>query len=59
MNRYQVNKEEVRELAKFYQKELAHDGTTDYITLAEIGLKLKKLAKRYGLIKEFRREGIL
>ena len=58
MNDYQVKKEEVRELAKLYQREQSKKSMS-WGDLAKIQHNLTKLAKRFGLIKEFKENGII
>ena len=53
---YQANKEETRRKAQALQ---VYQESISWGELAEQGAQLEKAAKRYGLIKEFKRECIL
>lgn len=55
MNYYQ-GKGQARALAIIYQKD---QSPKSWGEIAEQVAKLEKLAKRYGLVKEFRNEGII
>ena len=56
MNNYRIKKEETRQKAQAFQ--VYEDAISWGEIIATVG-ELEKLAKRYGLIKEFKREGIL
>ena len=58
MKTYQERKEEAREQAIIWQLE-ASEKCLSYAELAEAGEHFAKLAKRYGLIKEFKENGII
>ena len=58
MKTYQERKEEAREQAIIWQLE-ASEKCLSYTELAEAGEHFAKLAKRYGLIKEFKENGII
>lgn len=58
MKKYQERKEEAREQAIIWQLE-AGKKHLSYTELAEAGEHFTKLAKRYGLIKEFKENGII
>lgn len=53
---YQIHKEQARETAQEWQ---ADQSPKSWGQLAEECANLEQLARRYGLIKEFKREGIL
>ena len=53
---YQEHKEQARRTAQALQ---VYELAQSWQDIVEQGAHLEKLAKRYGLIKEFRREGIL
>ena len=56
---YQERKEEVRQQAIDYQNSFTEGQTYFWSELAEIGAKFERLAKRYGLIREFKENGII
>ena len=56
-NKYQNKKEQVREKAVMWQLENS-DKCLSYEELAESSEYFSKLGKRYGLLKEFRENGI-
>lgn len=56
MSYYTKRKEEVREMAIDFQN---YDGPMSYYELMENQYKFEKLAKRYGLIREFKENGII
>lgn len=58
MKTYQERKEEARDRAIEWQRE-AGKRCLSYGELAEAGAYFLKLAKRYGLIKEFKENGII
>ena len=57
MNKYQEQKEKAREIAIEWQQNDS-DFPYSYEGLAIIGEYFYKLGKRYGLLKEFRENGI-
>jgi hypothetical protein len=58
MNRYQRNKEAAREQAIEFQ--MTHwDHSYSWGELAELTNHFEKLGKRYGLLKEFKENGII
>ena len=57
MNRYQKEKDRVRDKAVMWQLENC-DKCLSYGELAEWGDYFRKLGKRYGLLKEFKENGI-
>lgn len=58
MEKYKEQKERAREKAIEWQQEAAQKNL--YISeLAEAGARFEKLGKRYGLIKEFKENGII
>lgn len=58
-NNYQERKEQARQRAILYQHEIMTEEHISYNEIAEYCDKFYKLAKRYGLIKEFRENGII
>lgn len=56
-NKYQLAKERAREKAVMWQLENC-DKCLSYSELAEFCEYFEKLGKRYGLLKEFRENGI-
>lgn len=58
MKTYQARKEEARDKAIEWQRE-ASERCLSYGELAEAGAYFYKLAKRYGLVKEFKENGII
>ena len=56
MTKYQQGKEKARQTAQTIQ---IYQFTISWGELAEQGEHLRKLAKRYGLVKEFQDEGII
>lgn len=58
MNIYQKNKERARQTAIAWQHESANTWQT-WAELAEASAYFETLGKRYGLIKEFRENGII
>lgn len=56
-NEYQIKKEEAREEAVAWQLKNC-DKCLSYGELAYYGEYFRKLGKRYGLLKEFRENGI-
>lgn len=59
MTYYQKRKAEIRQKAIDWQTHFENDTSISYLALAHQQRKLEKLGKRYGLLKEFRNEGIL
>jgi hypothetical protein len=57
MNKYQLNKGIARDKAIWWQLEF-NDHNYSCSELAEFGDYFYKLGKRYGLLKEFRENGI-
>lgn len=55
---YAENKEKARADAMDWQRE-AGNGTHYYSELVEMAEHFQKIAKKYGLIKEFRENGII
>lgn len=58
MNIYQKNKARARQTAQAWQLAQA-DTVTTWGELAEASAYFENLGKRYGLIKEFRENGII
>lgn len=58
MNTYQKAKERARNKAKEWQMDFDNHSYS-YGELAYYGDYFEKLAKRYGLVKEFRENGII
>lgn len=59
MSSYERGKEKARELAMEFQQSFFDGKTWYWSELAEVGAELEKQAKRYGLIREFRENGII
>lgn len=57
MNKYQQGKERTREKAVNWQLDF-NNHNYSYGELYEFGVYFEKLGKRYGLLKEFRENGI-
>lgn len=55
---YQRRKEQAREAAKEWQRTFG-DTSHSYAELAEDAAKFERLGRRYGLLQEFRENGIL
>lgn len=53
---YRTKQEETRRKAQALQ---VYQGAMSWTEVAEQGAELERLGKKYGLLKEFRREGIL
>lgn len=58
MNKYQKNKARTRQTAQAWQSAMA-EAVTTWAELAEATTYFEKLGKRYGLIKEFKENGII
>lgn len=58
MNKYQEQKTRAEEKAKEWQR-MASESALSYGELYEAYTYFEKLAKRYGLIKEFKNNGII
>ena len=58
MKTYEERKEEARESAINWQHETA-EKKQSYFELMQAGAHFEKLAKRWGLVKEFRENGII
>ena len=58
MNYYQKRKTSVREMAIEWQNHCGESESLSYNELSTIGDKFHKLGKRYGLLGEFRENGI-
>lgn len=58
MNKYQLNKGIARDIAIQWQLEFSEHNYS-YGELYEFGVYFEKLGKRYGLLKEFRENGII
>lgn len=59
MNKYQQGKEKARELAIQFQYNISMGVLYSWGDLANIQAKFERLAKRYGLIREFRENAII
>lgn len=57
MNKYQTGKEKARQIAIDWQIETSEQNYS-YGELADYGEYFRKIGKRYGLLKEFRENGI-
>lgn len=58
MSKYQIEKEKARDKAIEWQHDF-NNHNYSYLDLARYGEYFRKLAKRYGLVKEFRENGII
>ena len=58
MNKYQAEKEKARDEAIYWQLNF-NDYDYDYLELAECQNYFTRKAKRYGLVKEFKENGII
>lgn len=58
MTQYRIEKEKVRQKAIEWQHTF-NNKSISFEALVYIGEHLEKLARRYGLIKEFRENGII
>lgn len=58
MTQYQIEKEKVRQKAIEWQHNF-NNKSISFEELACIGEHLEKLARRYGLIEEFKENGII
>ena len=58
VNSYQAGKEKAREAAKNYQYDIANL-CLSWWDVAHMGDYFEKLAKRFGLVREFRENGII
>lgn len=59
MSRYERGKAKTIEMAMDYQNSFAEGKSYYWSEIAEIQNNLESRAKRYGLLKEFREEGII
>lgn len=59
MNPYQTGKARAREKALQFQDSIASGISYSYDELAIIQAALGRLARRYGLVREFRENGII
>lgn len=59
MNQYQVRKARAREKALQFQDSFANGTAYSYGELAIIQAAFKRLARRYGLVREFKENGII
>lgn len=57
--KYQQGKAKTIELAMDFQNSFAEGRTWYYSELADFQEKMEKRARRYGLLKELRNEGII
>ena len=57
-SRYTTGKERARQEAKDWQATFS-EASHDYQELAEAAAKFTRLGRRYGLLQEFRENGIL
>lgn len=58
MSRYEAMKEAIREAAKEYQQNI-YNISQSYAEIIEKQYILEKYGKRYGLIREFKENGII
>lgn len=59
MSRYEKGKAKTVEMAMEYQSSFAEGKSYYWSEIADIQNNLERRAKRYGLLKEFRSEGII
>lgn len=59
MNKYQQGKERAREKAIQFQYNLSMGVLYSWYDIAEIQAKFERAARQYGLLKEFRENGII
>ena len=59
MSRYEKGKVKTVEMAMEYQRSFADGKSYYWSEIADIQGNLEKRAKRYGLLREFRNEGII
>ena len=59
INKYQTKKEEMRQKAVEWQKSFAEGQEYSYAELAEWDDYFMKAARKYGLMDEFRENGII
>lgn len=57
-SKYARGKAKTREYAMQLQADLS-ESSISYVELAEIQTKLEKLGKQYGLIREFKENGLI
>ena len=58
VNNYQAGKEKAREEAKKWQNDIAQNALA-WWDVAHMGVYFEDLGKRFGLIREFRENGII
>ena len=58
ISRYQAGKERARQKAKDYQNEI-NDLCLSWWEVSHMGEYFGRLAKRFGLVREFRENGII
>lgn len=58
INKYTRGKAKTREYAMQLQADLS-ENSTSYAELAEIQTKFKKLGTQYGMIREFKENGLI
>lgn len=59
MSKYQANKEKAIEKAKTFQDSFVNGACYSWQEISDITSELERLAKRYGLIMEFKENGII
>lgn len=59
MNQYQAGKARAREKAIQFQTNIANGVLYSYYDIANIQSMLERLARRYGLVREFRENAII
>ena len=57
-NTYQKNKEKAREFAVTWQQQF-NDNNYSYLELADWQSYFEEIGRKYGLLKEFRENGII
>ena len=58
MNKYQIGKANAQQEAIDWQNHFG-DSDHDWLELAEASARFERVGKRYGLLKEFRENGII
>lgn len=57
-NKYQSGKEQAREKAIYWQNVISNN-VLDWQSIISFGVYFEKLAKRFGLVREFKENGII
>lgn len=59
MKSYQERKEEIRQQAIDWQQKFIENYTCDWLEISLTAARFEKLAKRYGLVREFKENAII